>query len=92
MKTVRFKGKSGVVSYGTLEGDRVTPAEGDPLQGLTPGRTSLALDEVRLLARIAPPNVLCIGQTYKAHGGGRRQTASGTDPLHEIHHTRDRTG
>lgn len=67
MKIVRFRDKAGAVSYGTIEGDRITPAEGDPLQGLKPGRTSLALDEVQLLAPIEPPNVLCIGQNYKAH-------------------------
>ena len=67
MKIVRFKDKAGAVSYGTLEGDRVTPAEGDPLRGLKPGRTSVAIGEVQLLAPIEPPNVLCIGQNYKAH-------------------------
>ena len=67
MKIVRFKDKAGAVSYGTLEGDRVTPAEGNPLLGLKPGRTSVDISEVKLLAPIEPPNVLCIGQNYKAH-------------------------
>jgi 2-keto-4-pentenoate hydratase/2-oxohepta-3-ene-1,7-dioic acid hydratase in catechol pathway len=67
MKIVRFKDKAGSVSYGILEGDRVTPAEGNPLLGLKPGRTNMAISEVKLLAPIEPVNVLCIGQNYKAH-------------------------
>lgn len=67
MKIVRFRDQTGAVSYGTIEGDRITPAEGNPLQGLKPGGTSVAIGEVRLLAPIEPPNVLCIGQNYKAH-------------------------
>ncbi len=67
MKIVRFRYQTGAVSYGTIEGNRITPAEGDPLQGLKPGRTSVDIGEVQLLAPIEAPNVLCIGQNYKAH-------------------------
>lgn len=67
MKIARFRDKTGVVKYGIVEGNRVTAAEGDPLRGLKPGRISVALGEVKLLAPIDPPNVLCIGRNYKAH-------------------------
>lgn len=67
MKIVRFKDKSGTVKYGVVEGDQVIAAEGNPLQGLRPGRTGVALAAVKLLAPIEPVNVLCIGQNYKAH-------------------------
>ena len=74
MRIVRFKDKTKAVRYGIMEGDVVTAAEGDPLQGLKPGSSSVALHEVKLLAPIQPPNVLCLGENYKAHveeGGGK---------------------
>lgn len=67
MRIVRFSDASGAVSYGILDGDRVTAAAGDPLRGLVPGQASVPLTDVRLLAPIEPVNVLCIGQNYKAH-------------------------
>ncbi len=67
MRIVRFRDRTGAVRYGTLEGDRIAVAGGDPLVGLAPGSTRVALEEVRLLAPIEPPNVLCLGQNYKAH-------------------------
>lgn len=67
MRIVRFRDKTGPVKYGVVEGDRVIVADGDPLQGLKPGRTCMALSDVRLLAPVEPVNVLCIGQNYKAH-------------------------
>ena len=67
MRIVRFKDKTGAVKFGIVEGDRVIAAEGNPLLGLKPGRSSVALAEVKLLAPIEPPNVLCLGQNYKAH-------------------------
>jgi 2-keto-4-pentenoate hydratase/2-oxohepta-3-ene-1,7-dioic acid hydratase in catechol pathway len=67
MKIVRFKDKTGAVKYGVVEDNRIRVAEGDPLRGLKPGKASVALGEVKLLAPVEPVNVLCIGQNYKAH-------------------------
>lgn len=67
MRIVRFKDRKGAVSYGTLEGDRIVLAEGDPLQELKPGRGSVGLGDVTLMSPIQPPNLLCIGQNYKEH-------------------------
>ncbi len=67
MKIARFKDKAGQLKYGIVEGDRIALAGGDPLNGLHPTRTRVALADVRLLAPIAPVNVLALGQNYKAH-------------------------
>ena len=67
MRIVRFREKSGAVKYGIIEGDQIIVAKGDPLQGLQSTRIRVALGEVKLLAPIEPPNVLCIGQNYKEH-------------------------
>lgn len=67
MRIVRFQDHSGALTYGTLDGDRVTPAVGDPLRGLVAGPTSLPLADIRLVAPIEPINILCIGQNYQAH-------------------------
>ncbi len=67
MRIVRYQDQSGALSYGTLDGDRITAATGDPLRGLVPSATTVPLAEVRLVAPIEPVNVLCVGQNYKAH-------------------------
>lgn len=67
MRIVRFRDKSGAVKYGISEGDQIAVAAGDPFQGLKSGRARVALGEVKLLAPVEPPNVLCIGQNYKEH-------------------------
>jgi 2-keto-4-pentenoate hydratase/2-oxohepta-3-ene-1,7-dioic acid hydratase in catechol pathway len=67
MRIVRFIDTTSAVKYGVVEGNRVTAADGDPLRGLKLGRTSVSLGDVKLLAPIEPPNVLCVGQNYKAH-------------------------
>jgi len=67
MRIVRFRDGTGTVRYGTLEGDMIGVAGGDPLGGLVPGSTRVPLAEVKLLAPIEPPNVLCLGLNYRAH-------------------------
>jgi len=67
MRIVRFRDRTGAVRYGMLEGDLIVLAEGDLLQGLKPSRISMGLGDVKLLAPVEPPNLLCIGQNYKEH-------------------------
>lgn len=67
MRIARIQQKSGAMKYGIVEGDRIRVADGDPLRGLNPGKDTVPLAEVKLLAPVEPVNVLCIGQNYKAH-------------------------
>jgi 2-keto-4-pentenoate hydratase/2-oxohepta-3-ene-1,7-dioic acid hydratase in catechol pathway len=67
MKIVRFKGKAGDIRYGIHEGDRIAFAEGDPFTGLRPTKTSVPAKDAKLLAPVAPPNILAVGRNYKAH-------------------------
>lgn len=67
MRIVRFRDRTGTVRYGTLEGDLIVLAEGDPFRGLKPSRIGVGLCDVTLLAPVEPPNLLCIGQNYKEH-------------------------
>lgn len=68
MRIVRFRDTTGKGKYGILEDrDVVRVASGDPVGGLKPGRTTVPLADVRLLAPIEPANILALGQNYKAH-------------------------
>ncbi|MCX7803738.1 MAG: fumarylacetoacetate hydrolase family protein [Planctomycetota bacterium] len=67
MKIARFRDRLGKIKYGIVEGDRIRPAKGDPLSGLTPARSPVAISTVKLLAPIEPVNILALGQNYKAH-------------------------
>ena len=52
MRIVRFRDGTGTVRYGTLEGDMIEVAGGDPLGGLVAGSTRVPLAEVKLLTPI----------------------------------------
>ena len=67
MRIARFEDRAGKVKFGIVEGDRITVAGGDLLTGLKPTRVKVALADVKLLAPIAPVNILAIGHNYKAH-------------------------
>ena len=67
MRIVRFRDKSGNVSYGTVENDLIHIATGDPVGGLKPTPATVALTDVKLLAPIEPVSVLAIGRNYKEH-------------------------
>ena len=67
MRIARFKDKTGKVTFGIIEGDQITVASGDPLKGLKPTPTKVAVADVKLLAPIKPLNILALGQNYKAH-------------------------
>lgn len=66
MRIVRFAHK-GRVGYGIHEGERIALAEGDPFAGLKPTKTRLPASEIRLLAPLAPPNLLAMGRNYREH-------------------------
>lgn len=67
MKIVRFKDQKGNIGYGFHEGDKIEIAAGELLQGLKPSGRKIAVKDVKLLAPIAPCNLLAIGKNYKAH-------------------------
>lgn len=66
MKIVRFIDSDGIPRHGRInEHSQVQPISGDFIEaGSDRGN---AIDEVRLLAPVAPTNILCIGLNYKAH-------------------------
>jgi 2-keto-4-pentenoate hydratase/2-oxohepta-3-ene-1,7-dioic acid hydratase in catechol pathway len=66
MKIVRFL-FDGKTQYGLVEGDRLFPCAGDPFTGLNREGKDLALDAVKLLAPVCPPNILCLGLNYRKH-------------------------
>jgi 2-keto-4-pentenoate hydratase/2-oxohepta-3-ene-1,7-dioic acid hydratase in catechol pathway len=67
MRIARFQDKTNKLQYGIVEGDTLAVAAGDPIQGLKRTGATVPLAGVKLLAPVAPVNVLCIGQNYKAH-------------------------
>ena len=66
MKIVRFATDTGS-RLGILEGNDVLEARGEIFGELLPGRRVASLDEVTLLAPVAPSKVLAIGLNYAAH-------------------------
>ncbi len=67
MRLVRFTEQDGRTRYGIAEGDTITVARGNPLSRLTRTGREVRLSEVKLLAPIAPCNLLALGRNYKAH-------------------------
>ena len=66
MRIVRFRETEGV-SYGTLEGQTIAVLEGAPFDGIRPSGRTVGLNDVELLAPVAPPNVLALGLNYRQH-------------------------
>ena len=67
MRIARFSDQGGQIRYGIVEGDAIAVADGSALSRLRRTGRKLALNDVRLLAPIAPCNVLALGRNYKAH-------------------------
>jgi 2-keto-4-pentenoate hydratase/2-oxohepta-3-ene-1,7-dioic acid hydratase in catechol pathway len=67
-RIIRFLDASGAVRFGEPADETLTTAhafDGDPFTGLQPTGTTLSV--ARLLAPVAPPNILCIGLNYRRH-------------------------
>jgi 2-keto-4-pentenoate hydratase/2-oxohepta-3-ene-1,7-dioic acid hydratase in catechol pathway len=72
MRLCRFIHPSGATPrYGWLEGDSVRPADESRLFSRDPatraGAESLPLDELRLVAPVAPSKIVCVGRNYREH-------------------------
>lgn len=66
MKIVRYKDSSGSVQYGRIgEQEQITRLEGNPFDGVR--ETGDVADVRKLLAPVAPVDILCIGLNYRRH-------------------------
>ena len=66
MRIVRYLHEKHV-NYGIVDNRDVHPCSGTPFTRLIRKSTVLDLDEVKLLAPVNPPNIICIGLNYRAH-------------------------
>ena len=64
---VRFE-LNGKIGYGIKNGEMIEVLDRNFLEDARPTGEQLKLSDVRLLAPVAPPNIICIGLNYKAHG------------------------
>lgn len=67
MRIARFKTKSNEIRYGIIGEDSVYALTGNVLGEFRKGGKIATIEDVQLLAPIVPPNLLAIGQNYKAH-------------------------
>ncbi|HEX4407908.1 MAG TPA: fumarylacetoacetate hydrolase family protein [Xanthobacteraceae bacterium] len=74
----RFR-KSGLVSYGLVEGDTIRAIEGSPFEKYTLMSGSHRLDDVELLVPVLPGTFYAIGSNYRNHVLGRSKV-KGTAP------------
>ena len=73
MRIARFTA-NGQTSYGLVEGDSVTPIEGDLFGARRPAGNPVPLSSVKLLAPVVPRLMLAVALNYPSHLG--QQTAS----------------
>ncbi len=66
MKIARFL-HHGRTGYGIVEEDVIYPCDGDPFVGLVRTGRTVAVNSVKLLAPVSPPNIICLGLNYREH-------------------------
>ena len=66
MKIARFN-LNGEIRFGSVVGDRVSLFAGNPFESKELSGESIALDQIQLLAPVAPSKIICIGMNYAAH-------------------------
>ena len=66
MRIVRFQDSSGCF-HGVLEDEMIEVLTGSPFESIERAGRSVALADVKLLAPVAPPNILAIGLNYRSH-------------------------
>ena len=78
MRIGRVRTADGKTMHAVLDGETAQPIEGDLYGTWKPKGKALPLREVKLLAPIAPVNLLCFGQNYRAHAeeGGDKPPAA----------------
>jgi 2-keto-4-pentenoate hydratase/2-oxohepta-3-ene-1,7-dioic acid hydratase in catechol pathway len=73
MKIARVRTPKGKTAHAVLRDGKAIVAKGNILARWQETQETYPLSDVRLLAPIEPPNILCFGRNYKAHaeeGGG----------------------
>jgi 2-keto-4-pentenoate hydratase/2-oxohepta-3-ene-1,7-dioic acid hydratase in catechol pathway len=70
MRMARYEA-NGRISYGLVEGDSVTPIEGDLFGERRPSGPAVPLSSVRLLAPLVPRQMLAVALNYGSHLGER---------------------
>jgi 2-keto-4-pentenoate hydratase/2-oxohepta-3-ene-1,7-dioic acid hydratase in catechol pathway len=78
MKIVRYRDRSGIVSFGRQHADgRVTRIEGDLFASFDDARsfvdTGTAADVAKVLAPVEPRDIICIGLNYRKHAAEGNQ-------------------
>ncbi|HLF71568.1 MAG TPA: fumarylacetoacetate hydrolase family protein [Dehalococcoidia bacterium] len=68
MRIARYE-SGGKISYGIVEGDSVTPIEGDLFGSKRPNGPAAPLSSVRLLAPVVPRMILATALNYPSHLG-----------------------
>lgn len=66
MKIARFN-LNGEIRFGSVAGDQVSLFAGNPFESKELSGESIALDQIQLLAPVAPSKIICIGMNYAAH-------------------------
>ncbi|MGA7826140.1 MAG: fumarylacetoacetate hydrolase family protein [Geobacteraceae bacterium] len=66
MKIIRYL-HEGDARYGIVDDQGVHPCDGDPFNGLVRQTGLLALADLKLLAPVDPPNIICLGLNYREH-------------------------
>lgn len=69
MRIARYEA-NGRISHGIVEGDMITPIEGDLFGSHTPNGDAVALSSVKLLAPLVPRVMLALALNYPSHLGG----------------------
>jgi 2-keto-4-pentenoate hydratase/2-oxohepta-3-ene-1,7-dioic acid hydratase in catechol pathway len=67
MRICRFRDRAGRIAHGRVDGEMVTTITGDLFGSWRADGARIPLAEVRLLAPITPPNLLAVGNNYRAH-------------------------
>ena len=67
MKIARFSTTDGTIRCGIVRDDVIDVIEGDVLGPRRTTGATVTLSEVRLLAPLVPPTILCIGRNYADH-------------------------
>jgi 2-keto-4-pentenoate hydratase/2-oxohepta-3-ene-1,7-dioic acid hydratase in catechol pathway len=68
MRIARFE-RNGTVGYGQVEGDSITPIEGDLFGERRPSGQAVPLSSVKLLAPVVPRLILAVALNYPSHLG-----------------------
>jgi 2-keto-4-pentenoate hydratase/2-oxohepta-3-ene-1,7-dioic acid hydratase in catechol pathway len=67
VRIIRYLGDRDQVRYGVIENGMLHPCAGDPFTNLVKYSRPVEIASVKVLAPVAPPNIVCSGLNYKTH-------------------------